>query len=93
MNDKDITNARFLQVNQLPQTNSYLTTKLYVHKAIDETSFVRNNQDKDFNDHNLSNKNSFTLNTQAVNDNHVITKAYVDQFHNNNERNRRNLEI
>ena len=87
MNDKDITNARFLQVNQLPQTNSYLTTKLYVDNAIDETSLVRNNQDKDFNDHKLSNKNSITLNTQAVNDNHVFTKAYVDKFHNDNERN------
>ena len=29
------------------------------------------------------------MNTQAVNDNQVNTKSYVDQFHNDNERNRR----
>ena len=33
------------------------------------------------------------MNTQALNDNHVITKAYVDQFHNDSERNRRDLGI
>ena len=31
------------------------------------------------------------MNTQAVNDSEVITIAYVDQFHNDNERNRRDL--
>ena len=34
-----------------------------------------------------------TLNTQAVNDNQVITKADVDQFHEENERSRRDLGI
>ena len=29
----------------------------------------------------------------AVNDNQVITKAYVDQFHDDNERNRRDLGL
>ena len=33
------------------------------------------------------------MNKQAENDNEVITKAYVDQFHNDNERNRRNLGL
>ena len=33
------------------------------------------------------------MNTQAVNDNQVITKAYVDQFHQENERSRRDLGI
>ena len=33
------------------------------------------------------------MNTQAVNDNEVITKAYVDQFHQENERSRRDLGI
>ena len=36
---------------------------------------------------------SITLYTQAVNDNQVITKAYVDQFHQENERSRRDLGI
>ena len=87
-NDRNITNARFIQVNQLPQIDSHLTAKLYVDNAIDEVSLVRNNQDNDFKNNNLTNINSISLNTQAVNDNQVITKAYVDQFHQENERSR-----
>ena len=93
INDRNITNARFIQVNQLPQIDSHLTAKLYVDNAIDETSLVRNNQDIDFNNNNLTNINSITLNTQAVNDTQVITKAYVDQFHQGNKRSRRDLGI
>ena len=37
--------------------------------------------------------NSITLKTQAVNDNQVITKAYVDQFRQEHERSRRDLGI
>ena len=81
LNDRKITNARFVQVNQMPQIDSHLTAKLYVDNAIDEPSLVRNNQDIDFNIYNLTNINSITLDTLAVNDNQVITKAYVDQFH------------
>ena len=93
LNDRNITNARYIQVNQWPQIDSHLTPKLCVDNAIDEESLVRNNQDNDFNNNNLTNINSITLNTQAVNDDQVITKAYVDQFHNDNERNRRDLGL
>ena len=93
MNDRKITNARFIQVIQLPQINSHLTAKLYVDNAINESSLARNNQDNDFANHNFTNINSITLNTQAVNDNEVITKAYVDQIHNDNERNRRDIGL
>ena len=93
LNDRNITNARFIQVNQLPQIDSHLTAKLHVDNAIDESSLVRNNQDNDFNNYNLTNINSITLNTQAANDNRVITKSYVDQFHQENERSRRDLGI
>ena len=93
LNDRNITNARFIQVNQWPQIDSHLTPKLYVDNAIDESTFVRNNKDNDFNHNNLTNINSITLNTQAVNDNQVITKAYVDQFHQENERSRRDLGV
>ena len=93
LNDRNITNARFIRVNQMPQIDSHLTAELYVDNAIDETSLVRNNQNNDFNNNNLTNINSITLNTQAVNDNEVITKAYVDQFHQENERSRRDLGI
>ena len=54
---------------------------------------VRNNQDNDLGNYNLTNINSITLNKQAENDNEVITKAYVDQFHQENERSRRDSGI
>ena len=93
LNDRNITNCRFLSVNQLPQIDSHLTAKLYVDNSIDETSLVRNNKDNDFGNYNLTNINSITLNKQAENDNQVITKAYVDQFHQENERSRRDVGL
>ena len=82
-----------MSVNQLPQIDSHLTAKLYVDNAIDESSIVRNNKDNDFNNYNLTNINSITLNKQAENDNEVITKSYVDQFHQENERSRRDVGL
>ena len=93
LNDRNITNVRFLQVNQWPQIDSHLTPKLYIDTEIDQSSLVRNNQDNDFNNNNLTNINSITLNKQAENDNQVITKAYVNQFHQENERSRRDIGI
>ena len=94
LNDRTITNARFIQVNQLPQIGSPLTAKLYVDTAIDKESLVRNNQDNDFNNYNLTNTKSVTFKKkQAENGNEVITKAYVDQFHQENERSRRDLGL
>ena len=93
LNDRNITNARFIQVNQWPQIDSHLTPKIYVDNAVDESSLVRNNKDNDFGNYNLTNINSITLNKQTENDNEVITKAYVDQFHQENERSRRDLGI
>ena len=93
LNDRNITNARFIQVNQLPQIDNHLTAKVYVDTQIDQQSIVRNNQDNNFGNYNLTNINSFTLNTQTVNDNQVVTKAYVDQFHQEKERSRRDLGI
>ena len=93
LNDRNITNARFIQVNQLPQIDSHLTAKQDVDNAIDESTLIRNNENTDFNNYNLTNINSTILNKQAENDNDVITEAYVDQFHNDNERNRRDLGL
>ena len=77
----------------MPQIDSHLTAKLYVDNSIDELSLNRYKQDKDFNNNNLTNINSITLNNQAANDDQVITKAYVDQFHNDNEKTRQNLGL
>ena len=60
LNDRNITNARFIQVNQLPQIDSHLTAKLYVDNAINEATLVRNNHDNDFSNYNLTNINSIT---------------------------------
>ena len=50
LNDRIITNARFIQVNQLPQIDSHLTAKLYVDNAIsdsvDESSLLRIDPDE-----------------------------------------------
>ena len=54
---------------------------------------VRNIQDNDSANDNLTNINSISLNTQAVYDNHVITTAFSDQFHNDNERSKRYLGL
>ena len=68
-------------------------SKNCVDNKIDESSLVINNQDNDFNNHNLTNIKRITLNKQAKNNNEVITKAYVDQFHQENEHSRRHLGI
>ena len=91
MKDRNISIARFIQVNQLPQIYSLLTAKLYVVNAIDEPTLVRKNQDKDFSIYNKTKINSITLKEQAGTDKEVIMKAYVDQFHQENELSRRDL--
>ena len=91
LSDRSITNARFIQVNQLPQIDSELTAKLYVDSAIGEISLVRKNQDNDFNIYKLTNIISITLKKQTEIDNEVITKAHVDQFCKENERSGRDL--
>ena len=67
--------------------------KNFFDKSIDEPSLVRNNQNNDLGNYNLTNINSITLNKQAENDSEVITKSYIDQFHQENEQSRRNLGI
>ena len=66
---------------------------MYVDTEIDQTSVVRNNQYNDFNIYNLTNINTITLDKRAENDNELITKAYVDQFHQENEQSRRDVGL
>ena len=73
--------------------NLFNDPSIVKNTEIDQSSLVRNNQDNDFGNYNLTNMNSIALNKQAENDNEVITKAYVDQFHQENERSRRDLGI
>ena len=80
-NNVKLENIKFVKVNYQPAVNEHLSPKIFVDNAIDESSLVRNNKDNDFGNYNLTNTNSMTLNTPAENENEVITKAYVDQFH------------
>ena len=73
--------------------NSSLTSPKTINIPISNQNLVRSNQNTDFQNHSLTNISSITLNNQAVNDNEVITKAYVDQFHQDNERNRRSVGL
>ena len=93
--EEDIDLKNQYRIKNLPDPTNLqdACNKNYIDNAIDKDSLVRNNKDNDFGNYNLTNFNSITLNTQAVNNNQVITKAYVDQFHRENERSRRDLGI
>ena len=79
MNDRNFTNARFIQVNQLPQIDSHLTAKLYVDNAIsdgvNEQSLLRLDPDEKLT------QDSIILNSTLTSLKTIIelpTKIYVD---------------
>ena len=91
LSDRIITNARFIQVNQWPQIDSHLTSKLYVDNAIDESSLIRLDPNAKLN---LDNQDSIILNSTLTSPKTVIeipTKGYIDSLHEENERSRRDL--
>ena len=68
-------NARFIQVNQLPQIDFHLTAKLYVDNAINEQSLLRLDPDEELK------KDSIILNSTLTSPKTIIeipTKNYVD---------------
>ena len=93
LKDRNITNARFIQVNQLPQIDSHLTAKLYVDNAIDESSLLRLDSNEILE---LDNQDSIILNsilTSPEKKIEISTKAFIDSLHEGNERSRRDLGI
>ena len=79
LNDRNITNCRFLSVNQLPQIDSHLTAKLYVDNAIsdakDESSLLRLDPDEKLE------QDSIILNSTLTSPKTILeipTKNYVD---------------
>ena len=79
LNDRNITNCRFLSVNQLPQIDSHLTAKLYVDKAIsdsiDESSLLRLDTDEKLM------QDTIVLNSTLTSPKTIVelpTKNYVD---------------
>ena len=78
LNDRNITNVRFISVNQLPQIDSHLTAKLYVDNLVDNTSIIRNNTDNNLNNNKLTNINSITINNKPTDDNQAANKKYIE---------------
>ena len=94
LNDKNITNAGFIQVIHLPQIDSHLTAKLFVDNAIsygvDEQSLLRLDADEKLR---FDVRGTILLNSTLTSSKTVIevpTNLYVDWLH-ENSRNRRDL--
>ena len=86
LNDRNFTNARFIQVNQLPQIDSHLTAKLYVDNAIsdgvNESSFLRLDTDEKME------QDSIILNFTLTSPKTILeipTKNYVDNKFNDSK--------
>ena len=60
---------------------------------MDEAALVRNIQDNNFDNYNITTINSITLKSQTIHDNQVITETYVNQFNQENVRSRRDLRM
>ena len=79
LNDRNITNARFIQVNQLPQIDSHLTAKLYVDNAIsdsiDESSLLRLDTDEKLTQDTIVLNSTLTTPKTTL---EIPTKNYVD---------------
>ena len=70
-----------------------MTPKIFVDDAVDTTTLVRNYENNDLNNFYLTIINSIALKTEVNNDNQVLTKSHVDQFQQENEKSRHDLEI
>ena len=57
------------------------------------TNLVRQDRDNDFDNHSLYNVSSISVTSQAVNDKELVSKAYVDSFHQEHERTRRDVGL
>ena len=79
LNDTIFTNARFIQVNQLPQIDSHLTAKLYVDNTIsdsvDESSLLRLDPDVKLKQDSINLNSTLTTPKTMI---EIPTKNYVD---------------
>ena len=93
LDDRNMTNARFIQVNQLPRVDSHLMAKLYVDSAISQSSLLRLDPDETLD---LDNQDSIILKSTLTLPKTVIqipTIAFMDSLHEENERSRRDLGL
>ena len=81
----------------MPTVGDHLKAKYYVDRAIsngvDERNLVTRNQGRNFVIFSLTNRNSFTFNTQLVHKNQVVAKSDVNQFHQRNDWSRTDLGV
>ena len=79
LNDRNFTNARFFQVNQIPLIDSHLTAKLYVDNAIsdsvDESALLRFDPDEKLKQESV-NLNSILTSLKTIIE--LPTKNYVE---------------
>ena len=91
LNDRNITNCRFLSVNQLPQIDSHLTAKLYFDTAIsdgvNESSLLRLDPDQKLSEDTIILNSTLTSQKTII---ELPTRSYVDSLHEIN-RNKRDL--
>ena len=84
LNDRNITNAKFFQVNQLPQIDSHLTAKLYVDNSIsdgvNESSLLRLDPDEKLKQDSIILISTLTSPKTIL---EIPTKIYVDNEFNN----------
>ena len=76
VNDNQVITKAF--VDQFRQENERSRRDLRTDFYNEPSDIVRNHQDKDLNDKKLKNKNSITINTNPIDDNHVKNRKYID---------------
>ena len=80
MNDRNITNARFIQVNQWPQIDSHSTPKLYVDNSFNDPSIIKNTDNVDLIKENLDNVRWVNVNKMSPPlGEHLIPIIYLER--------------
>ena len=93
-NNYNLTNINSITFSKQAENDNEVLTKAYVDQFHEEnersrrdlgidfydesTNIVKNNQDNDFNNNNLTNINSITINNNPTDYNHVSNKKYFD---------------
>ena len=76
VNDNQVITKAY--VDQFHQENEQSRRDLCIDFYNESSDIVKNNQDNDFNDKKFTNTNSFTINNNPTDDNHVSNKKYID---------------
>ena len=76
VNDNQVITKAY--VDQFHQENERSRRDLGIEFYNESSDIVKNNQDNDLNDNNLTNINSITINNNPTEDNHVSNKRYTD---------------